>query len=165
MRCGYCNFEEERDLTAPAGAATYREPGKALAKREKLDLDIGGKPHGLSIATTDAAALREALAKRPIEERERAAVEWERVWIAVWFATRSAMDGDPLPARVALESALEVTSIPAYRALLCANLAQHAASQRAVELRVKIWWARSWPPRRATGRSPPARCWASASSS
>ena len=140
VRCGYCNFEEERDLTAPAANATYREPGRALAKREKLEIDLEGKPPGLSVATTDAAALRTALAKRPMEEVDRAAVEWERAWIAIWLATRSAMDGDPLPARVALESALEVTTTPAYRALLCAHLAQHAASQQAVELANK-WLA------------------------
>ena len=128
LKCMACAFEEERVLSSNAIAST---------SPAALVVDLDRAPKGRSGRDITPALFRRALAREPHDDRERASVEYERTWSATWLAVRHAMSGDALEARVVLESALETLTLPAYRALICAQLAQHAASQRAVDLAEK----------------------------
>lgn len=126
-------------LDAPSmerAAAPYREPAKrsAAAASASVVLDLDAAPPGRSPANLDAEVFRDALASSD---------EWDRTWVAVWLAYRQASLRKPLDARVTLETALESVETPAYRALIFAKLAQHAASIGAPGLAKK--WLKARP--------------------
>lgn len=152
VRCEGCGLDQERDLTLEMtpevalaeGDGPYRSGPRVEDERApKLTFALGDLLPGHPVESLDAAKLRAALARSPREGEDPGAVEWERVWIAVWFACMRAIALDPLGARVALETTLLVTRTPAYRALLLARLAQHAAAIGAPALAKK--WLRACP--------------------
>lgn len=135
-RCGSCCFETERDVTLD------RE-GEPPVAPLGLSFALGAFLPGRPAPAIDAAALRAACERRAPTPEALPALEWERVWIATWLAWERAAARDPLRARIALETALVATTIPAYRAFLLAHLAQHAASIGAPGLAKK--WLKACP--------------------
>lgn len=158
IACAACGFEENRDIRVARRAqeatttGLYRDapPAKELGLKV-LKVDINGIPEGHDVAALDAGKLRAAIAKmskvpegrKPVEWR--GACEWEATWIAVWLALHHAVAGDRLSARIALETALDATDTPEYRALLLAHLAQHAGSHRAAGARLAKRWLAACP--------------------
>ena len=152
VRCGACGLVRDLELNLDAappleavnGDGPYRSASLVEDKRPaKLTIALGEPLPGHPVESLDAAKLHAALARAPREDEDLATLEWERVWIAVWFAFMRAIRRDALGARVALETTLLVTRTLAYRALLLAHLAQHAAAIGAPGLAKK--WLRACP--------------------
>lgn len=153
IACAACGFEERRDIhlvkrrREKAATGLYRDPAPDHGKQQRvLTVDINTAPAGYDVATIDVAKLREAIAKKNHVPEDRKAAEWrtscefEAAWVAVWLALQTTLAGDPLGARIALETALDATEIAEYRALLLAHLAQHAGAQKSPRL-AKRWLA------------------------
>lgn len=154
VRCESCGLDQERDLTLDGppeselgladGDGPYRSGPRAEdARPSKLGFALGDLLPGHPVESLDLAKLRAALARSPREGEDAGALEWERVWIAVWLACMRSIQLDHVGARVALETTLLVTRAPEYRALLLARLAQHAAAIGAPRLAKK--WLRACP--------------------
>ena len=154
IACAACGFEEQRDIRLEKVAreevapALYRDPAPApvRAQQRVLTVDINTAPAGYDVTTIDIAKLQAAIAKKNDVPDERKAPEWrttcefEAAWVAVWLALQLTLVGDPVAARIALETALDSIETLEYRALLLAHLAQHAAAQKAPRL-AKRWLA------------------------
>lgn len=153
IACAACGHEEARDIHLSRTPrekpmpALYRDPAPDRAvSQQVLTVDINTAPAGYDVRTIEVATLREAIAKKrniPDDRKEpewRTACEFEAVWVAVWLALQLMVVGKPLAARIALETALDATETPEYRALLLAHLAQHAGAQKAPRL-AKRWLA------------------------
>jgi hypothetical protein len=152
VRCDSCSFEEERDLTLAASTVDvladgpYRDPPRKGYRARKLELDLAAAMPGCAVDSLDRETLRAVLARKSLVDLDldaRAAFEWKAVWTGVWLALTQAIKGDPLRARVSLETTLLATTTPAYRALLLTHLAQHAAARGATALARK--WLRACP--------------------
>lgn len=144
LRCGYCSFEDERELVleraATRFARPYRDKEPTRVRETKLSLNLADLLDGRTITDFDIADLRASRELSPIPAIDRADLEWPTVWMTYWWARRMGMAGDTLRARVTLETTLEGIATPAYRAILLANLAQHAAAIGATAL-AKKWLA------------------------
>ena len=146
LECGYCSFADERELSleipddAAGAGGPYRDTKKKRARKNRLSLDLSRALVGYPLGSFGMDQLRASWARQPMLEASLADVEWERVWMASWLALLFVKDGDPLRARVALEATLETTKTQPYRALLLAQLAQHAAFLGATDLAEK-WLA------------------------
>jgi hypothetical protein len=139
LHCGYCGREEERELAAPdahnkSAESAYRDRPRGHEGGAKLQLSLGELLPGFRVNTLDSKQLHTSIERTPLVSDALASVEYERVWIAVWLAIMRTLAADNLRARAALETALVATETPAYRAILVAHLAQHAAGLRADEL-------------------------------
>lgn len=135
LRCNGCGLEEERRLELD------RPPSTPLSKRDAraLEVNLDALLRGQDFTQIDAAQLRSARARSAFYEGEdRSAVEWDCVWMAVWWSRRLSIARSTLGARAALETTLEAVETPAYRGLLLAHLAQHAAAIGATAL-AKKW--------------------------
>lgn len=142
LRCGHCAREDERELVLERDSAVASDVASDKPAT-KLTIDLEQNPQGYDVLTLDVEMWRAALRRWPSRDEDDAAFEWVRVWMAAWLSLKQYVAGDSLRARVTLETTLEATSIPAYRALLLARLAQHAAGQKAVVLAKK--WLRACP--------------------
>ena len=153
IACAACGFEEARNIhlsKAPREKivpALYRDPAPDRAKPQQvLTVDINAAPAGYDVTTIDVAKLRAAIAKMHAVPEDRKESEWrttcefEAAWVAVWLALQLTLAGDPVGARIALETALDAVETSEYRALLLAHLAQHAGAQKAPRL-AKRWLA------------------------
>ncbi len=146
LECGYCSFADERELSleipddAAGAGGPYRDTKKKRARKNRLSLDLSRALVGYPLGSFGMDQLRASWARQPMLEASLADVEWERVWMASWLALVFVKHGDPLRARVALEATLETTKTQPYRALLLAQLAQHAAFLGATDLAEK-WLA------------------------
>jgi hypothetical protein len=148
IHCDGCGHEETRDLTLDAPSAetravAYREPARPRHHEgAPLVLDLDATPPGHSTASLSEESLYALLERQPSASEDFVAAEWERVWYATWLSYILASRGELSRARAALESTLEVIHTPAYRTLLLARLAQHAASLGATGLAKKFLKAR-----------------------
>lgn len=149
LRCGYCGFEDARELAvgAPAEAGEAPAPyrGRAGRKRAFVHANLDVRPPGLEAKTPPA--LREALlallrARPDAEEDDEARVARERkiTWAAAGLAAGALQKRDALHARAALETALEAVTEPVYRGLLLGRLSRLASHCGAPELAEK-WLA------------------------
>lgn len=145
-RCGYCGFDDERELSLecapPGGGGTtaYRGRPRTAGAGTKIEFDLDVSIPGVDFATIDGATLRKSFARRALIDDEQPVVEFERVWIGVFLARKFARFGDPLRARMTLETTLEHTRTSGYRVILLAHLAQYAAAGGATTLAEK-WLA------------------------
>ena len=115
----------------------------ASVRATPLTLDLSKALVGHKLGTFGLAELRVALRRQPLAPYALPDIEYRRVWMATWLALLLVRDGDILRARVALETTLETIKTPAYRAMLLAHLAQHAAFLNAPALAKK--WLRACP--------------------
>lgn len=139
LRCTHCSHETMREMTLDRPSAerkevAYRQSARHDTGDAPLVIDLEAAPPGRSASKLDDGVLYAALATDS---------EWDRVWVAVWLAFRYASLNMPLNARVTLETTLETVHTPAYRALLLAKLAQHAAALGARVLAKK--WLKARP--------------------
>lgn len=141
LACGYCGFEDVREVSAPAPASdegsAYR--GKAGREPKPLRIDLSAPLEGVPARATAAAvrplfvAAKTALAGE-LSDDDRRAAEFRLVWLASFLAVHHIAARDFLHARTVLETTLEAVSTPAYEALVLARLARLAAMSNAQEL-------------------------------
>lgn len=151
LRCGYCGFEDERELSsrrAPEETVTaYRgRPRNAEGRLVKVDLeevpaDMAGKRWTRQSLT---ALWREAKGTiGAAEEAERANAEFRVVWLGASLANEHASARDFVRARATLETLLELVTLPPYRALVLARLGRLAVLSGAPDLADK--WVSAAP--------------------
>jgi hypothetical protein len=141
LTCGYCGFEDVRELTATRAAegdaTPYRgKKGKeARALRVDLAQPLEGVPGRATLAEVRALFLeqKKKLAAG-VPDDERASEEFRLVWLAATLAAHQIAGRDFLHARAGLEAAAEAVTTPVYRGLLLARLARLAALSNAQEL-------------------------------
>jgi hypothetical protein len=152
LRCGYCGFDDERELSTLVVPheveETYRGAQRSRRSRRPA-VDLTNPPDGIPKRAT-LARLRAALAaerKRIItldaDSDERVAAEHRVVYCSAVASNVYRTKHDHVRARAILESALESVSEPTQRALVLARLARLAAFDGAPELAER--WLASIP--------------------
>jgi hypothetical protein len=155
LHCGYCGFDDARELSALVAAheveGTYRgERGSRRSRRPAVDLT--NPPEGIPKLATLArirAALdqeRKRIAALDADSDERVAAEHRIVYCSAVASNAYRAKQDHLRARAVLESALEAVREPTQRALVLARLARLAAFEDAPELADR--WLSAIPPLR-----------------
>ncbi|MCA9588473.1 MAG: hypothetical protein KC657_24315, partial [Myxococcales bacterium] len=147
--CGYCGFEDERELTAGAMPVATGRPyrggkgGGRLVVRANLDTPPRGVTKGNRehLREQFVALKRSFPAAAEVDDDDAAQARVDHELALVWTGTALAalhLQGrDPLHARAALEATLELVTTPVYRALVLARLARLAAIAEAPELAEK----------------------------
>lgn len=151
LHCGYCGFEDERELSsrrAPEESSTaYRgRPRNAEGRLVKVDLeetpaDMAGKRWTRSSLT---AVWREAKGTiGAAADAERSGAEFRLLWVGTSLASAHASGRDFLRARATLETLLELVTLPPYKALVLARLGRLAVLSGAPDLADK--WVSAAP--------------------
>lgn len=144
LHCGYCGYDDVREL---AGAVAAKSDDGATAYRGKkrdgggralvVDLSVTPKdpPTGVGIDELRAKWLE---AKRALDaeatDEERATREFSALYVAAILANVHIVKLELVRARAVLETLLEKLVTPAYRAIVLARLARVAALSNAVDL-------------------------------
>lgn len=152
LRCGYCGFEDERELSSrravdEADARAYRgKPRNAQGHLIKVDLeeppsDLANKRWSRQSLTTLWREAKAAIGVAVSDERSNA--EFRLVWIGASLAAEHAAARDFLRARATLETLLELVTLAPYKALVLARLGRLAVLSDAPDLADK--WVSAAP--------------------
>ena len=152
LPCGYCGFEDMRELSAARAleddAKPYRDARRG-SRAPGLQIDLQHPPRILDVPASKLATLaklrerwlsakRAPLPANDVKEGvDRASQEYLLLWLAASVASHHVHAREYLRARAILETVLELVTQPAYRALVLARLARLAALSEAPELGAK----------------------------